>query len=386
MKTTVLTYLFRFFDKLIKSAVSSKSAKKSILIVKVDGIGDYVLFRNFLKAVRDNPKFQDYHITLCGNTIWKSLAENLDSQQIDTFIWVNNKQFIKNLFYRFKIKKELAFKYTFVLNPTFSRDFFHDDAICFYPSSNYKLAFDGDCNCQNKQQKAIADKQYSELIPPEPQYCFEFNRNKNFFEYFLGERLKELSPQIFLNTHHEEVQEYVPENVTLIFPGSGKEFRRWSTQKFAQVGDYLVRNHGHQIAIIGAYPEKLLGKEIIQYSELPTNYMNKAGLYSLFQILFLLKASNLLIANETGIVHMAAALNLKTLCISNGNHYLRFHPYPNKMHKQVTYIYPSEIQTLLSQNREQEVIERFYGGSDLPIGNIGYQEVIEALESKILLT
>ena len=386
MKSTVLTYLFRFFDKLIKSMVRSKTTSKSILIVKIDGIGDYVLFRNFLKAVRDNSKFQDYHITLCGNAIWKSLAENLDGQKVDTFIWVNNKQFIKNLTYRFKIRRKLAYKYTVVLNPTFSRDFFHDDAICFYSNSNYKLAFDGDCNCQNKQQKAITDQQYTELVSPESQYCFEFNRNKKFFEYFLGDSIQQLSPQIFLNKDYRTASEYLPDNTTLIFPGSGKEFRRWSTKKFAEVGDYLARNHGHQIAIIGAYPEKMLGDEIIQYSEIPANYMNKAGFYSLFQILFLLKASNLLIANETGIVHMAAALNLKTLCISNGNHYLRFHPYPEKMQKSVTYIYPPKIQSLLSENREQEVIERFYGGSDLPIEHISYKEVVKTLESNFLNT
>ncbi len=386
MKTAFLTYLFRFFDKIIKSLVRSKGVRKSILIVKVDGIGDYVLFRNFLKAVKDSHKFQDYHITLCGNAIWKSLAENLDKQEVDTFIWVNNKKFIKNIFYRFKIRRKLAYKYTTVLNPTFSRDFFHDDAICFYPNSDYKLAFNGDCNCQNPQQKAIADKQYTDLLLPEPQYCFEFNRYKKFFEYFFSESVQLYAPQIFLSTKNHEVADYLHENVTLIFPGSGREFRRWSTKKFAEVGDYLANNYGHQIAIIGAYSEQLLGNEIIQYSKLPANYTNMAGLYSLYQILFFLKKARLLIANETGIVHIAAAVNLKTLCISNGNHYLRFHPYPEKMQKPVSYIYPPEIQTLLSQNREQEVIERFYGGADLPIENISHHEVIKALDNKILNT
>jgi ADP-heptose:LPS heptosyltransferase len=379
MKTFLLTHLFKIFDKLIKSIIRNKGASKSILIVKVDGIGDYVLFRNFLKALRDNPKFHDYHITLCGNAIWKSLGENLDAREVNKFIWVYNKKFLKNLLYRFKIRRKLAYNYTYVLNATYSRDFFHDDAICFYPRSDYKLAFDGDCNCQNIYQKAITDKQYTDLFQAKAKYCFEFIRNKKLIEYFLGENIPIYTPQIVLNTKYDDTEQ-LGEKVTLIFPGSGREFRRWSTKKFAEVGDYLIHNYGHQIALIGAAQEKLLGKKIIESSTFPDNYINKAGLFSLYQILFVLRNARMLIANETGIVHIAAALNVKTLCISNGNHYFRFHPYPKKMQKPVKYIYPPEIHELLSQNREQEVIKRFYSGSNLSIISISHEDVISALK------
>ncbi len=45
----------------------------SLLIVRLDAIGDYILFRNFLKVIRNSEKFNNYTITLCGNTLWKDI-------------------------------------------------------------------------------------------------------------------------------------------------------------------------------------------------------------------------------------------------------------------------------------------------------------------------
>ena len=46
-----------------------KRKDKTLLIVKTDGIGDYVLFRNFLGIIRSSDKFKDFKITLLGDGI-----------------------------------------------------------------------------------------------------------------------------------------------------------------------------------------------------------------------------------------------------------------------------------------------------------------------------
>ena len=62
-----------------------------------------------------------------------------------------------------------------------------------------------------------------------------------------------------------------------------------------------------------------------------------------------------MISNETGTVHIAAALNVKTICISNANHIGRFNPYPTEMKIPTRYIYPPcverDVKDWMTKNR-----------------------------------
>ena len=46
----------------------------TLLIIKTDAIGDYILFRNFLSEVRNLSLYKNYKIILCGNELWKDIA------------------------------------------------------------------------------------------------------------------------------------------------------------------------------------------------------------------------------------------------------------------------------------------------------------------------
>ena len=126
LKQLIKFILFTIIDFLAKQ--NSKIENKTILLISLDAIGDYVLFRNYIEILRD--KYKEYKITLVGNIAWKQLAEELDSEYIDSFIWIDRKQFEKNPFYRYKkLKKITKQGYEIVLNPTYSRAFFVDDSI-----------------------------------------------------------------------------------------------------------------------------------------------------------------------------------------------------------------------------------------------------------------
>ena len=78
---------------------SKKIKTKSILLIRLDSIGDYVLFRNYIEELKKNEKYKDYSITLLGNNVWKSLSIELDRKYIDNFIWLDRNKFNKNVFY-----------------------------------------------------------------------------------------------------------------------------------------------------------------------------------------------------------------------------------------------------------------------------------------------
>ena len=92
--------------------------EKRLIIFRHDGIGDYVLFRNFLEVLKKSPRFAGYKITLLGNAAWKELAEFLDKDHIDEFIWLDKKSFTVDFFYRYKKFKEItAVKYDILIFP-----------------------------------------------------------------------------------------------------------------------------------------------------------------------------------------------------------------------------------------------------------------------------
>ena len=69
--------------------------KSTILIIKPDHIGDYILFRNFLIEIKQSEKFQNYKLIVFLNTRVKEIAEYLDAEVVDQFIWVDLEKFVK---------------------------------------------------------------------------------------------------------------------------------------------------------------------------------------------------------------------------------------------------------------------------------------------------
>ena len=76
---------YRIATMRITKSPSNNSSNK-LLIVKLDEIGDYILFRNLLKFIREANKFRDYSITLCGNKAWKEIFDLYDSEFVENTI------------------------------------------------------------------------------------------------------------------------------------------------------------------------------------------------------------------------------------------------------------------------------------------------------------
>lgn len=101
LKTLIkIHYLFCYRLFFIKSSKEIKP--KSLLLIRLDAIGDYVLFRNFIEVLKKSEKYKDYSITLLGNIAWKNLQEELDGEFIDNFIWLDRDRFNKDFLYRYQ--------------------------------------------------------------------------------------------------------------------------------------------------------------------------------------------------------------------------------------------------------------------------------------------
>ena len=172
--------------------------EKSLLIIRLDSIGDYILFRNFLKTVRNSEKYRSYKITLCGNIIWRDLAEKLDSEFVDTFIWIDRRKFSNNFFYRYKILKSIYIMgFETAVDTTYSREILFGDSIIRASNALLRIGSSGALDKHVKWKRNIlTDKYYTKLINTTRDNVFEFYRNKEFFEKLIENPIKLTKPGI----------------------------------------------------------------------------------------------------------------------------------------------------------------------------------------------
>lgn len=101
--------------------------------------------------------------------------------------------------------------------------------------------------------------------------------------------------------------------IAVIHPGAGKQFRQWPAQRFAAVADDLVDRHRMSICVIGAPGEQEVMKSVIR----AMRRRDRAFALSLplIELLALFQRSTILISNESGPTHMAAATDLPIVTI-----------------------------------------------------------------------
>jgi len=352
--------------------------ENTLCIIKMDAIGDYILFRNFIEAIATSSKYKDYEITLIGNTIWKELAEELDSKWINHFIWIDPRKFQKDFSYRKKCFEELQeVQYSVLIHPTFSRDYYVAETISKAVFAKQKIAATSDLMNTSKWQKRMADRQYSQFITIPDQLLFEFDKNR----FFINSLLK-TSSHINLNINDliDVKNLNTKQPYCILFIGGTAEFRKWSLNNWIALLEHILSNYKEEIVIAGGPNDKVLADDLIQAFSGNSRISNLAGKTSLYQLIQLISGAKWMISNETSAPHMAAAVNTPVLVISNGNHYGRFIPYPKEVYDKYYTVFPKEIDTL----SEEERIMKFTEGSDLSINLIAPKKVISALEKNFL--
>ncbi len=358
---------------------SKKMGNKSLLLIRLDAIGDYILFRNYIELIKKSDKYKDYSITLLGNSAWKAIANELDSSNIDNFIWLDRKKFLNNFLYRYeKIKEIVSEGYELVISPVFSREFFYADSIVKMIQSDKKIGSHGDNSNIKKWQKRIGDSYYDLLIPVEKKVIFEFERNREFFNRLLEYNIEILKPEITNEFPRNNIN--LPENYAVLFIGASNEFRKWPIESYAKLGHYIKSHYSVDIVLCGAPDDRSNADLFGKYFE--GDYVDLVGKTTLLNMFEVIKNANILVSNETSIPHIAVALDVSNVfVIYNGNHYTRFIPYPSKMASDYFVINHPEIEKDL--NRYEKLSNSYNYSSRLDISEISYELVKEKIDLQL---
>jgi ADP-heptose:LPS heptosyltransferase len=366
LKERLLAFVLSLYDALFSpKRLSINREEKWLLIVKLDLLGDYVLLRNFIEQLRSNSRYRNHKIAFCCNAGVLEISKSLDAEFIDDWIPLKLKPFQKDFSYRKQFVSELRKRaYEVAIFPTQSRSFFHDDQIAKLVFAKEKIAAKGNGYNMLKWQYEKSPSYYNQIIDCHWNYDFEFALNKRFF--------KRIDAGISIEYPRIEVKRDDSRKRVLISPGASAEFRRWSTKNFGEVIKHILEKEAvTEIVISGAPNEKAICDEIKEQFAENARVINLCGKLKLSELVLELAKCQLVIANESGVTHLAKAVQVPFVyCISNGNHYKRFNPYPNdNSGVELRYFYPKELIRDLEKD-ENEAIEKYYWGSSLNIESV----------------
>lgn len=102
-----------------------------------------------------------------------------------------------------------------------------------------------------------------------------------------------------------------------IHAGASDPSRRWPENRFAAIIDKLIEDYSGKIVVIGAAEIRKVTKEIISLAHHPV--LDLTGMITISQLVSLLKRCDLLVSNDSGPVHVAAAVGTPVISIFTRN-------------------------------------------------------------------
>lgn len=313
--------------------------KKRVLILRKDTLGDYIIFYPTLYAYRK--AYADAEITLIISKLFESLSPLL--KDFENIIWFDAKKFSNSFFYRRRFLINLKKKgFDIAIQPTFSRES-TGDFMMEITNAKEIIGVDGDCTASTEKEKSKNNNICTKLITVPEDIITEIDKNIHIGEQITGQKIDIKFPTIDINTFsNTKVEEIIKNNklikksYVVIVPGSGTTFKIWPVEKFAEAIDFIA-SRGFIPVLCGSKSEKKLVNDIIIKMKSKDKVINISGDTDLPTIAHLIKDSAFYFGSDTGITHLATAIETPVVCIIGGGHFGRFFPYSNLERNRVVF-------------------------------------------------
>jgi ADP-heptose:LPS heptosyltransferase len=329
----IIRFLDLFFF-LLQKKVKFKKTANAIAIIKIDAIGDYLVFRNCLQAIAESEAYKNYSITLIGNVLWKDLATSFDEKYVTEFIWIephhlNSLKERKELFKsitRKNFKQLITFHHSRALAT---------DVLSLVINARRKITLRGDELNINARFNKITSLFYDQLFKVPSEIEHEFDKNKFFTSWLTSEEVKFKRPFLNLNGH-ENAYSVSSKTYIVVAPGAGVVNRQISPDILKKAMDYLLEQKISLYIVGSVQEEKYVDDLLHDYKNHPL-IENFVGKTSLKELAFIVNGAKAVICNESSVFHMAVSLSKITICFAGGGHFKRFAAYPYAMNVHVIY-------------------------------------------------
>jgi len=315
---------------------------KSILIVRLDGIGDMVLTSPFLRELRRNAP--GALITLIVKPETRNLVEFCPYvNEVLVFDWRDFGPLSE--LWRLAgtavfARKHLRVRFDLAVLPRWGADFYQETFLAYFSGAPCRVAYSEFSN----EPKARLNRGYDRLLtrPLEgagPKHQVEWNLD---FLLSLGGNIVDKRLELWLTeddrcfARQALAARAVREGEVLIAfaPGAGAKKRCWPVERWIELGRRLHCEFGPRIVLLGGKAEGDFGARIER--ELSGIAINLMGQLTLRQTGAILENCSLTVSNDSGPMHLAAAAGSGVVEISchprggdpdHANSPVHFHPW-----------------------------------------------------------
>ncbi|MFT3746755.1 MAG: glycosyltransferase family 9 protein [Agriterribacter sp.] len=312
----------------INKATPSKNRKK-LLIIRLDDIGDYLLFRNFLPMYKQSQNWLEYEITYMGNVAVKTLFDMLDAKNVDKTIWIDKKRYFSETEYRKSIWEELSREnFEAVINPSRTRQLLLDDICIIATNATIKSGVEN--TFEAPEVNYASNQLYQKLFKDIPN-LHEFLFNKAFAKWNTGVDNDLHRPEIlYLKAKPPLQTPYI-----LLCIGAAHKSKRWPVSKWIDLIKLITDNKLPIAVISGGGTEKIFAQAIAG----ATGARDIAGATTLPEMIDWMNHAAAAVCNDSMAAHLAVSCKTPLVMLSNGNKYYRFTAYYEAGIKNVTTVY-----------------------------------------------
>ena len=336
---------FGLVDQVDQAALARQAAPdpSRVLLVRNDSIGDYLLFRPWLRRLAAEVRGRGQHLTLAANALWAPLARAWDADCFDELVVVEFGRFQTDRAYRAEVLRGLgAAGYGEVVYPLHVREpavenFFR------YLAAPVRVGSQGEHSTETWFQ-LIDQEGYTHLLPTMREVRFEYDRNEEFYTSWLaafgnaGSPAPTPRPPLHIPISAADAARFhAPDGrpAIVLFPGASARQKRWPTSHFGRLAQGLHQRYGpnYRLVLAGSPADNEHARRIQQAAGAAVPLENLCGQTNLLELAALLSQASLLISNDTVAAHLAVQLGTPCLVVLMGENYGKFFPYPPDLHR-----------------------------------------------------
>ena len=296
-----------------------KKRSFDLVIVKVDGIGDYVMWHDCISAYKK--KYSGKKVLYVCNSPVRKLAEQEDF--FSEIICFEEMKMKGSILYAYHFLNSLKrIKADTVITPVRERHWYAD-IFAMAISSKNKISI-LPISKQNFLTN-IYNRNYTKLIDctccvNEIEVNIRFTKEAVWAGYEYGNYALSVNTQITPPTC---------KYAAISFSSSATR-KNWPIERFVKIIERIPDDYKILLIGSGALDIKQ-AKEIEDTVHVKERILNYVGKTTVAEMVSLISKASFVIGNDSAAVHIAAAVHVPSIAIVPGPHFYRFLPYPENM-------------------------------------------------------
>ncbi len=316
-------WLFRPFDLIARHFPVFKR-RRGLLAVRMDGIGDMVLFRASLDHYAEAFGVRPENVTVLGCESWGAIAEEVfKGYRIQV---IDEHAYARRPLYRFRVNlavRALAPQVT--VNDSFFRRAMMADSLVWVADAPRTVVSLPYVNEPTRSEFTYYLGQVERIVNTGVYPTHEVTRHFRFVSAVSERDIGPTPPKIAWPERPSPAGTGAP--YVVMNPGSNEPGRRWPIEGYLKIAERIL-NAGLRVAFVGTTQEADRA-DLIQGFSHRDGVVDLVGRTRLPELMDVMKGAAGVLTNDSGPAHLAIALGAPTVVVVGGGHFGCFFPYPD---------------------------------------------------------